>query len=257
MKITLISPYQAISVIGLRMISACLKETGYKTKLIFVPKTILNEKILKVREFRKSFLPIQKNKEYPKETLDRLVNLSKESDLIGISLSTNFLKDAVEITERLKKELKVPIIWGGIHPTVKPEECLEYADLVCVGEGEEAMVKLAEKMEKGENYSKVRNIGLKDKNGNIILNPPRPLIQDLDSLPFQDFDLETQYIVFGGEIYHLQKEFQKKIIDFFFDAKSYRLMFTRGCPFGCAYCCNYFLNKLYSGQKIFTILIFF
>lgn len=34
---------------------------------------------------------------------------------------------------------KTPIIWGGIHPTIRPDECFEYADMVCVGDGEDAL----------------------------------------------------------------------------------------------------------------------
>ena len=235
---------------GLRIISACFKKAGHKTKIIFVPKTFCEEGKF-FTDFKKSYVSQKQNKKYPEKTIYNLIALSKDSDLIGISLSTNFFEEAVQITKRLKKELKTPIIWGGIHPTVKPKECLKYADMICIGEGEEAMVELAEKMEKGEDYSKVRNIGLKDKKGNITLNPLRPLIQDLDSLPFQDYDLESQYLVLGEKIYHSEEIVSKGIVDFFYDGKMYRTLFTRGCPFSCAYCCNSFLNRLYFGQKIF------
>jgi len=230
MNITLISPYEHTESYGLRMISACLKKSGYKTKLIFMPKRL--------------------GELYGKYDLDRVFDSAKDSDLVGISLSTNFFERTVQITERLKKELNVPIIWGGIHPTVKPEECLEYADLVCIGEGEGAIVELAEKMEKGEDYSKVKNIGLKDKKGNIILNPLRPLIQDLDSLPFQDYDLKSQYIIFKGETYRMDEAFSK---DFFgyLNPHGYPIFLTRGCPFSFTYCCNNYFNRFYSGHDPF------
>ncbi|MBL7142211.1 MAG: radical SAM protein [Candidatus Pacebacteria bacterium] len=102
-------------------------------------------------------------------------------------------------------------------------------------------------MEKGEDYSKVRNIGLKDKKGNITLNPLRPLIQDLDSLPFQDFDLRNQYIIFEGKNYRMDEAVSERFFDDL-NRHGYPIFFTRGCPFSCTYCCNNYFNKLYSGQ---------
>ncbi len=230
MTITLISPYESIESYGLRIISSCLKKAGHKTQLIFMPK--------KIGEL------------YEKKTLEGIVDLSKDSDLIGISLSTNFFERSVQITNELKRELKAPIIWGGVHPTVKPEECLQYADLVCGGEGEEAMVELAEKMGKGGDYYNVKNLCFKDDKGKIICNPLRPLIQDLDSLPFQDYDLKTHFVLFRGKVYRMEEA----ISGGFFDTLNpcgYLTFFSRGCPHVCTYCCNNNFNKLYSGQKPF------
>jgi len=50
-------------------------------------------------------------------------------------------------------------VWGGPHPTAKPEECLQYADLVCLGEGEESLVDLAESIAAGQAVDHIPNIG--------------------------------------------------------------------------------------------------
>lgn len=233
MNITLISPQTNIENYGLRIISACLKKAGHKTRLIFMPK--------------------KSGENYEKETLNELVDLSKDADLIGISLMTNFFEQSVQITKKLKKELAVPIIWGGVHPTVKPKECLRYADMVCRGEGEEAIVELAEKMEKKENYYTVKNICFKDKRGNFIFNPLRPLIQDLDSLPFQDYDSKTQHILLEEKSYRMDEFFSRKIKHYcnLLSFRGYTTFFSRGCPFSCTFCHNNHFNKLYSGQNIF------
>ena len=70
----------------------------------------------------------------PESVLVDLEDVTDGADLIGVSLMTLHFHRAVQVTERLKGSC--PIIWGGIHPTVRPEECLEYADIVCIGEGE-------------------------------------------------------------------------------------------------------------------------
>lgn len=61
-----------------------------------------------------------------------------------MSLMTNQFIQAKCVTEYLKKyHVPAPIVWGGIQSTVEPEVCLEYADIVCLGEGEDALLELA------------------------------------------------------------------------------------------------------------------
>jgi len=250
MKIALISLSYTFTPIGLRVTSSCLKAAGHNVRLVFFQKEI-NSGPSKARF---NYFSEQANKEYDEKAMDALFKAVKNSDLIGISLSTNFFEVAVQITENIKKKLKIPIVWGGIHPTVSPEECLKYADFVCRGEGEEAIVELADKIEKKENCHSIKNICFKDRKGNFIINSVRPLVQNLDLIPFQSFDFENEYIIINGENYKVGNEIilDDNLWPFKNDEKSiYRIMFTRGCPFGCTYCCNNFLNKLYSGQKIF------
>ena len=246
MNISLIYQYPNY---GLEIISACLKKKGHDTKIILMVKPA----------FFNTKMDLFFKNPHDEKSMDVMINLLKDSDLIGISLTTNLLQDAIQITKKIKKELKIPIIWGGIHPTIKPEECLEYADMVCRGEGEEAIVELVEKMEKGENYLDTKNICFKNKNGKITLNPLRPLLQDLDSIPFPDWDLKTQYLILEGKTYKMNEISNKvlsnkvlgaNVYNTILEAKKYRTMFTRGCPFGCSYCCNNYFNKLYSGQNI-------
>ena len=56
---------------------------------------------------------------------------------------------AIQITQFLKKKLKkeIPIVWGGIHPTLFPQDCIKYVNIVCVGDGEDAVLDLAKAIE--------------------------------------------------------------------------------------------------------------
>jgi len=113
MRVTLISPYTDIHAYGIRTLSACLKrEEGCDVQVIFLP-----------RVFRRK---------YKDKTLNEIVKMSGRSDLIGISLMTNFFNNTTQITQHLKENLSIPIVWGGIHPTVRPDECLDYADMICL-----------------------------------------------------------------------------------------------------------------------------
>lgn len=63
---------------------------------------------------------------------------------------TIYLDRYIKLTEELKK-MKIPIIWGGVHPIIAPEECLKHVDMVCAGEGECAIIELTTKMENNDN----------------------------------------------------------------------------------------------------------
>jgi radical SAM superfamily enzyme YgiQ (UPF0313 family) len=187
---------------------------------------------------------------YCPEVLDELTDLCQGSDLIGIGLSTLHFPRAAQITGHLKKALAAPIIWGGIHPTLNPEECLKHADMVCVGEGENTMMELASRLEKGISFHNIRNLWLLDDTGKLISNPLNPLIQDLDSLPYPDYRTDGHFIMHGNHLepmapklacWHLSDGYT------FGNGSAYHIWSTRGCPHQCAFCCNSFYTRLYPG----------
>jgi len=203
--------------------SAVLKKEGCDVRLVFLPRYFTDK--------------------YEDRMLDEFIKISKASDLIGISVMTNFFDNVLQITRRIKKDLDIPVVWGGIHPTVRPEECLDYADMVCMGEGEDVMIGLTERIRQRRTCHDVEGVWAKH-DGKVIKNRIRPLIQDLDSLPFPDYDYETHYILDGGSIHKMDKSLLRK-----YSYGTYMTMPSRGCPFGCSYCCNNTLNNMYSGQK--------
>ena len=223
MKITLLSPYHDLKAFGLRTLSACLKKEGHDVQFIFLPKR-LNEK-------------------HKEQDLKGLVEMSKESSLIGISLMTNFFDNAVQITQALKSNCNTPVLWGGVHPTVRPEECLNYADMVCIGEAETSLVELAKRIKEGKDYHDINGIWFKDKS-KIIKNRVSSLITELDTIPYQDYDFKEHYILDNGHFYPMDMD--RLNSDW---SGTYTTMATRGCPFGCTYCCNNAYNKMYKGQK--------
>jgi len=189
---------------------------------------------------------------YSDEVLDQVARLCVASDLIGITLMTNFFESGVRITRRLKEKLKTPIIWGGIHPTIRPEESLQYADIVCFGEGDEAVVELAQKMEEGKDYYQVKNFWFNKNGQGIIRNEVRPLSQNLDSIPAPDYGLDDSYLLHDNVLCKLDKKLLGKAlraVSLFPDKIGYQTMSSRGCPHNCTYCCNSSLRNLYKGQR--------
>jgi radical SAM superfamily enzyme YgiQ (UPF0313 family) len=140
----------------------------------------------------------------------------------------------------VKAAINKPMIWGGIHATLRPQDCLNHADIVCVGEGEEAIVELACKMEENEKLANIQNLIFKSDSREIDEIRLRPPV-NLDSLLPFDYDLSNQFVVERGGIRNVE---ERDFNGFFLTYSS------RGCPFRCSYCCNsIMLDKTYKGQK--------
>lgn len=204
--------------LAVEYLSAVLKQAGHKTGLLFNPG------LDNIFFYRSRLLKVLQNKDL---LVDKAVRFSP--DLLAFSSITNEYPDVRAMAQMLKKRLKVPTIIGGIHPTAIPEFVLSDPsfDMVCVGEGEEALLELVDKMEKGKDYFQTRNIWFKKGNGTIIKNEVRPLISNLDSLPFPDKDLFYKYGCFKNIVH---------------------LISSRGCPYRCSYCHNHFNQKLYRNK---------
>ena len=240
-KITLITLGNDVTANGLRIISSYLKQHGHGVELIFL-----------------NFPNDQLSKPVDEKLSRQIIELSESSDLVGFSLMTNHFMISRDLTVSIKKKLNVPIIWGGIHPTVKPDECLDYADMVCVGEGEEVMLELAEKIQNGHDLhdlSDIKNIHFK-RDGVIVRNEVRLLESNLDKYPFQDYEIETHYVSQGNKIVRmterLLEEAMPKNRELDEAQVEYCLISTRNCPHNCTFCCNNALRKIYVDKGKFV-----
>lgn len=222
MKITLISTLTLPSDQGIRTISSVLKKQGHDVKIIF----------LKFSEDYTKF--------YSRNVLNQIFRLSKGSDLIGLNSFASTAPRAEQVIKYLKQTLpNIPLVWGGIHATISPEQCVKHCNIVAVGEAEEAIVELANAIEQNKPINKIQNIWIKENNS-IIKNPVRPLIDNLDELPQVDYDINDHYILENNKLIKFREEDLGGAIFF---------LTGRGCPYGCAYCSNDLLNKLYTGKR--------
>jgi len=225
MRVALVSTYASPIALGLRYISSYLKQAGHETELYF-----LNAR-------RK-----EASQPLPPEVLEQIIERLRGADLIGVSLMTNSYMRAVEVTSAVKKAgIKAPVVWGGVHPTLAPEECLEHADFVCRGEGEQTLLEVVEAMEAGKDPTCIANLAYR-RNGSAVLNAVRPLIEDLDSLPWPDYDEQTHWMLHKGRLVRADVKRLGAAVT------RYRIMTTRGCPFACAFCNNAALRRVYEGK---------
>ena len=130
-------------------------------------------------------------------------------DVIGFSISTFDFHFTKHIIKKVREISDALIILGGVHPTVDPEQSIKHADVICIGEGEQAFEELLEKIESNEDYSKIQNLWVK-KGEKIIKNEIRELTQDLDmfELDRDIFDVEKyvkgrNYLLDYSNLLHL------------------------------------------------------
>ena len=120
----------------------------------------------------------------------------KNPDAIGFSLATEELLSHYKVIEKIKKLYpEIPIIVGGHHVSAEPIHTLlnfPLIDYVCIGEGECTLEEWLKNIVSGNNGSdmrEVKGLGFRDLSGDVVINPPRDKIQDINILPDPAFDL--------------------------------------------------------------------
>jgi len=151
--------------------------------------------------------------------------------LVGITSMTSSYYSAEETVALIKERIGCPVVIGGPHATVMPERVLAnpHIDFLVYGEGEETAVELAHALESNLPLGGIHGLYYKE-NGYIIRNEPRPLIPDLDALPFPArhlLDL-TRYPLCtpNGE-------------------PMISILSSRGCPYNCSFCFKGIVGRTY------------
>lgn len=164
---------------------------------------------------------------------DKIASLASKINpmVIGVTATTATIKIALEYIKIVKKVLPNALtVLGGSHSTFLPNETLKSEkalDVVVIGEGEETIVDLAGKYVKTGNkeLSEVKGIAYRN-NDRIKMTQPRPLIKDLDSIPFP-----ARHLV-PFKSYEVTNQ-------------SGGMITSRGCVFSCNYCSS----SLIMGKK--------
>ncbi len=190
---------------GIGFLAAALKKAGHSVNLLHLTRSL------------------------QKEEYQEKISSFDNPGLIGFSLTSN-MRPYVEKWIGWTRE-KIPdavVICGGVHPTLNPEDTImtDGVDAICLGEGEEALLELCGKIERGQDLTQIQNIWFKNRN-NIYKNNVRLPLKTLDDLPFPD-----------RGIFNYRQLYHEKL-------NEASVMASRGCPYKCSYCCNEALWNVY------------
>lgn len=226
--------------INISILSAVLKQKGFDVKLFDTTYYKTEAKSdgqvrvenLQLRDFDLSKYGLHYKYSSIYEDFRKTV-IEYKPNIIGLSTVEDIYKMGISLLKCVK-DLNIPTIVGGVHAIISASEVIkeDVVDMVCIGEGENAFVKLCEKMYRNEDYTDVSGIWFK-KNGKLIKNPGESLT-DINKLPYLDFSI------------HEKERFYRPM-----QGKIYRMLpveISRGCPFGCTYCSAPTLKEIYKSS---------
>lgn len=225
-KVLLVSLYND-EAYGLRPLQAVIRQKGYASNILFLKinrKKIGGEQRLNILTERELKL------------FENFI-LEYKPDLIAFSLVSSNFTLYKKIYLRIKDLGDFNVIVGGWQASLNPEKTIEHCDMICIGEGEEAVAEAVDCLYFENGLENVRNLWIKKDGGRILRNLVRPLITDFDKIPNIYFDESEAYYIENDALTHG---------DPYRDNTRYGTMIGRGCPFACTYCSNsYMANKVY------------
>ena len=212
-------PSRSVQGLGLPYLAAVLEEAGFQAKIfdLYPPSpdtddsTVLDQRLA-----------------------DAVAQ--EQPAIVGVTIHTPAYAERVRLAKLIRERLpETLLIAGGHHPSAEPAHLLQNSEFdVCViGEGEETLLEIARHVADGVGTGprasppgdwlrNVRGVVYK-QDSEIVRNPPRPPVSDLDSLPFPAHHL------LGLENYAPHPNL---------GIKSQGILTYRGCPMRCAFCLN-------------------
>src|SRR4030042_3217374 len=229
--------------LGLSVLANYIKAKGHTVEVF--DTTFYKEFLKYKRDYHREKFGFYKTVENPIEIKYNETPLDEElkkiiemfsPDIIGLSILSAHFQFSRTISRFIKKHFPlIPVIVGGLHPTLAPDETISdfSVDMICVGEGEYPFSELLDKMGSGEDITGIKGIWVK-QNGRIFKNGMGRLT-DIKDLPINDWDLfprQHLYSPLDGHMYRIGS-----------------VEFSRGCPYSCAYCSINYLRDMVRPQK--------
>lgn len=222
------------------LFSALLKERGHTVDLFDstsyeIPGETFDsdkekEKILTVRPFDDAKLWEDMHKTDVFEDFRKKVT-AFQPGLLAFSVTEDLFPVAKSLLAAIE-DVDIPTILGGVFATFAPDKCLALrnVNMVCIGEGENLMVELCERLEHGRAVNDIPGLWIKDKRGDNIKNPMGPPVA-FDSNPVLDLSLFEEsrlYRPMQGKVWRM------------LPAETHR-----GCPYQCTYCNSPSQSRMY------------
>jgi len=201
--------YTGVLNYGIASIAACLRSAGHEVALFHITRP-LTEADFKARI------------------------RAERPDIVGFSSNSHYARRLRQWSAWSHEAWDAPVIVGGIHATLAPEDLatVRSIDHICIGEGEEAMPELLKRMEAGGDVLHVDGLWSRDGD-RVVRNPMRTLRAGLDHLPVPDLSTFS-----FDELYGIRRG-------------TFSFIMSRGCAFKCTYCCISTLKTLFPCEGMY------
>jgi len=179
-----------------------------------------------------------------KEVTDWIIK--EDPDVLGLSVLVTSSLTAPRIAEEVKKRNSdIIIVFGNHHATFNAERILKkypYVDVIVRGEGEQTCFELADRLKENRGINDVLGITFRH-NGKVVSNPDRPLMKDIDMLPFPQRDL-------------LDIEYHNTTVGINVAPKKFTtFLSSRGCIFSCRFCsCTSIAKNCWRARSVENII---
>ena len=170
--------------------------------------------------------------------LERLaaVLLREDVGLIGVSVRASAYEAcAAQVCEHLRQATNIPIVVGGWHPTVRPQDCIGFADALCIGEADVSFPRFVDAVFRRD-IDAIRSApGHWVRDGaEVYRNAPLPLVTNLDGLPWRDYDSPDKWFI-DGDTEHRGDPMARDPL--------FQVMCSIGCIQKCSFCHNSFESE--------------
>ena len=213
--------------------------SAYPSTAILLIATMLKKDGYKVTIIDGGYFP-----DYLDQMESYLDRFSEEVIYVGMSVMTTQVPFGLEVSRKIKENyLDVPIVWGGPHATLFPEQVLseKSIDIAVINEGANTALELAHLLQKGmHGLSNVKGIAYNSIEGKCVTTPPSAY-DSFKKLEHIDFSLIEVQNYLEGQTSVYQREFPQ----FRGKIKIMPIISGLGCPFRCRFCINVILKRRY------------
>lgn len=152
-------------------------------------------------------------------------------DLVGFSLRASAYQSVTAELASMVRSMGIPVLIGGWHATVRPANCLEFADAVCLGEGDHSLPELVGRFFGGGDWRTTPGFHVRLDDGRVLQNPPAERVTELDELPWRDYDHRDKRMLQHGRVSRRDPMARDPL---------FQVMSSQGCVQNCGFCHNSF-----------------